>query len=61
AFTFLTGENPLTPVREDLETFFASHNDYDVDFADVQGQQHVKRAIEIAAAGGHGLLIVWSN
>jgi predicted ATPase with chaperone activity len=60
-FTFLTGENPLAPVREDLAAFFASHCDYGVDFADVRGQQHVKRAIEIAAAAGHGLLIVWSN
>ena len=58
AFTFLTGENELTPVRENLAEFFASHRDYDVDFADVRGQHHVKRAIEVAAAGGHGLLLI---
>ena len=58
AFTFLTGENPLAPMRENLAEFFASHQDYEVDFADVRGQNHVKRAIEIAAAGGHGLLLI---
>ena len=58
AFTFLTGENPLAPMREDLAEFFASHQDYEVDFTDVRGQNHVKRAIEIAAAGGHGLLLI---
>ena len=58
AFTFLTGENEMTPVRENLAEFFASHRDYDVDFADVRGQHHVKRAIEVAAAGGHGLLLI---
>jgi magnesium chelatase family protein len=58
AFTFLTGEHPLAPVREDLAAFFASHQDYDADFSDVRGQNHVKRAIEIAAAGGHGILMI---
>jgi magnesium chelatase family protein len=58
AFTFMTGELELTPVRENLAEFFARHQDYEVDFADVRGQQHVRRAIEIAAAGGHGLLLI---
>jgi magnesium chelatase family protein len=30
-----------------------------VDFSEVMGQEHVKRALEIAAAGGHNLLILW--
>jgi magnesium chelatase family protein len=58
AFGLLTGEVPLPPVREDLSRFFAQHQDFDVDFADVRGQQHAKRAIEIAVAGGHNLLMI---
>jgi magnesium chelatase family protein len=57
-FSFLRGECTLTPVRGDLEKFFATHQSYDVDFADVKGQAHVKRAVEVAVAGGHNVLMV---
>src|SRR5207253_11484157 len=48
----------LTPTREDLGEFFARHQSYEVDFADVRGQHHVKRAIEVAVAGAHNLLMI---
>jgi magnesium chelatase family protein len=57
-FQFLRGEVPLLPTRGDLTEFFAAHQDYDVDFSDVKGQAHVKRAIEVAVAGGHNILMI---
>ena len=50
-FSFLRGELPLQPVRGDMSEFFAAHQSYEVDFSDVKGQGHVKRAIEVAVAG----------
>ena len=58
AFEFLTGEKTLAPTREDVTQFFARHQLYDVDFADVRGQHHVKRAIEVAVAGNHNALFI---
>src|SRR2546425_801667 len=57
-FQFLRGEIPLLPARGDLSAFFATHQSYDVDFSDVKGQGHVKRAIEVAVAGGHDVLMI---
>src|SRR5256714_11749456 len=51
-FQFLQGELPLLPTRGDLTGFFSTHQSCDVDFADVKGQRHVKRAIEVAVASG---------
>ena len=58
AFLLLNGERPLAATVVDVNTLFTRHSAYEVDFNDVKGQEHVKRALEIAASGGHNLLLV---
>ena len=56
---FFNGARKFEPVKVDLHGIFASEaNKYDVDFSDVRGQENVKRALEVAAAGGHNLIMV---
>ncbi len=57
---FFSGKNDaLTRVQGgSLDHFMQSRNAYDIDFKDVKGQETVKRAMEVAAAGGHNLIMV---
>lgn len=55
----LNGVHELEPkVMDTRADFFSRQNDFEYDFADVKGQEHVKRAMEIAAAGGHNLIMI---
>ncbi|MFD2255215.1 YifB family Mg chelatase-like AAA ATPase [Luteolibacter algae] len=58
AWDFISGEKSIAPFTLDRRAFFESHRTYQVDFNEVKGQQHVKRALEVSAAGGHNLLMV---
>ena len=58
AVSVLKGEGNIPPEQLDRSQFFAEHGSYDIDFADVKGQLHVKRALEVAIAGGHNALLV---
>lgn len=57
---FLNGNNKeLKPIEIDTrDEFFHSQYDFELDFSDVKGQENIKRAMEIAAAGGHNLILI---
>jgi magnesium chelatase family protein len=58
AADFLAGTAPITPTHVNTKALFQDHANAECDLSEVKGQETVKRALEIAAAGGHNLILI---
>jgi magnesium chelatase family protein len=58
ALEFLEGKRPIEPHKTDLVALFSQARHYPIDFKDIKGQEHIKRALLVAAAGSHNIMMI---
>jgi magnesium chelatase family protein len=55
---FLSGRREISPVTLDISDVFKKSSSYPFDFSEIRGQDHAKRALDVAAAGGHNIIMI---
>lgn len=63
---YLNKQEKIEPIKVDIAEFFKENQKYNFDFSEVKGQENIKRALEVSAAGSHNLLLIrcsrlWKN